>query len=49
MAAGMERVDHQDVSTCIVAILLVWWYHCLQVLSVLVVLRIAVLMVDGAG
>lgn len=31
MAAGVERVDHQDVSTCIVAILLVWWCYCLQV------------------
>ena len=31
MAAGVERVDHQGVPTCIVAILLVWWCYCLQV------------------
>ena len=32
MATRAVRVDHRDVSTCSVTVLLVWWYHCLQVL-----------------
>ena len=31
MEVHTARVDHCDVSTCSLAVFLMWWYHCLQV------------------